>query len=341
MRHLIVTGEEYKVALAQKAYEILPETLIVNAYGPTEASDDVTHYFLDGDFQYDSLPIGKPLQNINIYVVDERMNLCPIGVKGEICVSGISVGKGYLNNDKKTEAVFKKDPFVSERGKMYMTRDLGSYLPDGNIQFFGRKDDQIKINGNRVELSDIEQNLAKNAEVKEVAVLLKDADSTSPYLCAYISLKEGETASEESIKSTLAKFVPSYMIPSEFIFQDEMPHLPNGKVDRVRLKMMRSHKQKEAIDASTVLEKKLIAIWSEVLNHKVLSVTDNFFDLGGNSLIAMQMTLKVNQMFNTELEIQDVFDYPTIKKLAHTLEQMQEIEEEVVNPSSERDLFEI
>ena len=232
--YLLVTGEEIKPGLVDKWFKKYPGIKMVNAYGPTEASDDITHFFMDGPGQMNSVPIGKPVQNLCIYIVDKHMNLCPIGVTGEIWTSGIGVGRGYLNNIKKTKMNFISNPFDKEKGvRLYKTGDLGYWLEEGNIIFCGRKDYQVKIRGFRIELGEIEIKLAQHPAVKEAVVLDRNDDQGNKYLCAY--LVPGENINIQGIKEYMLESLPDYMIPAYFVELEKIPLTPNGKIDRKSL----------------------------------------------------------------------------------------------------------
>jgi amino acid adenylation domain-containing protein len=221
-------------------FDTYPHIKVVNAYGPTEASDDITHHVMNKPLEpgIQRVPIGKPVQNFNIYIVDEHMNLCPVGVKGEICVSGVGVGRGYLKDEEKTRRVFTEDPFIERKGvRLYKTGDLGAWLPDGTIEFFGRKDDQVKISGFRIELGEIENHLLAYPEVKEAAVIDREDEKGGKHLYAYIVGKEpaGKSIGLQGLKNHLVQVLPDYMIPAHFIPLEKLPLTPNGKIDRKAL----------------------------------------------------------------------------------------------------------
>ncbi len=185
LKYLMITGEAAKPNVIQRWFSLCPDKKMVNAYGPAEASDDITQYIIEESTDVSSIPVGKPLNNINIYIISENMELCPIGVPGEICVSGICVGRGYINNPEKTEEAFGFDPFQEEnKVRMYKTGDIGKWLPDGNIEFIGRKDFQVKVRGFRIELGEIENTLLAIDGVKDVVIIDK-GEGRNKYLCAY------------------------------------------------------------------------------------------------------------------------------------------------------------
>lgn len=321
LRYVFVTGEALNILLVKRWFSMYPEIKMVNAYGPTEASDDITHNVIDKPIEEEYVSIGKPIQNLNIYIVDRNMNLCPIGVKGEICVSGIGVGRGYLNNKQKTDEVFMLDPFVSKKNiRMYKTGDLGVILHDGNIQFWGRKDYQVKIRGFRIELGEIENKLMKYNDtngsfvIKNVAVIDKLDANQNKFLCAYIEIHGKFQVSE--VKEYLIKYLPDYMIPSNFIRIDKMPLNSNGKINRNALASINIVDEKEHIQSRDYIEATLVKIWREVLNIEAISIDDDFFQIGGHSLKATQMISKVYRDLNVEVPLKKVFQTPTIVDLA-------------------------
>jgi amino acid adenylation domain-containing protein/non-ribosomal peptide synthase protein (TIGR01720 family) len=236
LHYLLVTGEEVKPALVARWFDSYNHIKMVNAYGPTEASDDITHHIMDCAPDAERVPIGKTLHNLKIYIVDNHMKLSPVGVKGEICVSGIGVGRGYLNNKKITETVFLTDPFSHQEGvRLYKTGDLGRWLPDGTIEFFGRKDYQVKIRGFRIELGEIENKLVTHPNIKDAVVLDKEDAKRGKYLCAYVVMEDDQVLNITEAKDWLLARVPEYMVPAIFLQLDKIPLSLNGKIDRKAL----------------------------------------------------------------------------------------------------------
>ncbi|MCP4158031.1 MAG: amino acid adenylation domain-containing protein, partial [bacterium] len=233
LEFLLVTGETVKPPLIEAWFEKYPGIKVVNAYGPTEASDDITHHIMAQAPCRERVSIGKTVQNLNIYIVDKGMNLCPIGVKGEICVSGVGIGRGYLNDLQKTKKAFGEDPFATDKGiRLYWTGDFGCWLPDGTIDFFGRKDTQVKIRGFRIELEEIENKLTGHPSVKDAVVVVKE-DIGSQYLCAYVVFSGA--ADIPTLKEFLTASLPAYCVPAHFVELDRFPLTPNGKLDRKAL----------------------------------------------------------------------------------------------------------
>ncbi|MGD2090889.1 MAG: amino acid adenylation domain-containing protein [Candidatus Aminicenantes bacterium] len=249
---LLVTGEVIKPNLVKQWFDKSPGTRMINAYGPTEVSDDITHYVMDTAPDWERIPIGKPIQNLNIYIVDENMNLCPPGIKGEICVSGVGVGRGYLNNPGLTAEKFDHDlwddrddrdenrSYKSHKSyifkKLYKTGDIGCWLPNGTIEFLGRKDHQVKIRGFRIELGEIESQILTRGNIKEAVVIDKEDEEGNKYLCAYLVMENNKKEMElPAIKEHLSRQLPGYMVPAHFVELDRLPLTSNGKIDRKAL----------------------------------------------------------------------------------------------------------
>ncbi|MCK4258430.1 MAG: amino acid adenylation domain-containing protein [Halanaerobiales bacterium] len=327
LRYLLVTGETVKPNLIQRWFDLYPCIKVVNAYGPTEASDDITHFIMDRAYLGESIPIGYPLDNFHIYIVDKYMNLCPIGVKGEICVSGIGVGRGYINNLEKTTQVFLDDPFVLETGvRLYKTGDLGRWLEDGIIEFFGRKDYQVKIRGFRIELGEIENSLVEHPQINEAVVLDCVDERESKYLCAYLVVKED--LSIKVIRKYLLQKVPEYMVPAHFVFLDQMPLNANGKVDRKSLLTMQVSLEiprEEYRAPETEVEIKIAEIWEKILGVEKVGIHDNFFELGGDSIKAIQIIGKAApEGYN--MTVKDIFNYQTIAELLNNVDLTKKLE---------------
>lgn len=324
LRYLLVTGEEVKPNLVKRWFAAFPGIPMINAFGPTEASDDITHHLLDKALDRNQIPIGKPLRNFNIYIVDKNMNPCPIGVKGEIYVSGIGVGRGYLNDCEKTALAFTKDPFTDDKGRrLFKTGDLGAWLPDGTIDFFGRKDYQVKIRGFRIEPGEIESKLMAHEAVKEAVVINREGRGGNNHLCAYLTWKEKPRL--QAIKKYLAGCLPGYMVPAHFVQLERMPLTPNGKLNRKLLQEMelKINTTEEYTPPETKYEKILAEIWQEELKTGKISVNDNFFELGGNSLKIIRVNAKLKKSLEIDIAVVKLFEYPSIRKLADYLKHLE------------------
>ncbi len=293
----------------------------INAYGPSEASVCVSFHRVDPNRAYQgAIPIGKPISNTQIFILDESLQPVPIGVAGQICVSGDGLGRGYLNRPDLSEEKFISNPFYPEK-RMYKTGDIGKWLPDGNIEFIGRKDDQVKIRGYRIELGEIENAIRKYPDIAEILVIAKKGIGSEKELSAYFTA-EGNISnwSAQNLRTFLAKQLPEYMIPAHFVRLEKFPVTPNGKIDR---KALPEPKDAE-LDTGTVyvpptgeLEVILAEIWEAVLGKKA-GISDNYFALGGDSIKAIQIVSRLRQK-NLNLEVIDIFRYPTIAQLAEKI----------------------
>lgn len=331
LRWIIPTGEALTVPLAREWCEHYPDIKQINAYGPTEASDDVTFYVVGRlpSRNQMRIPIGKPMQNLHIYIVDEEMNLCPIRVRGEICVAGIGVGKGYWKDRDKTEKAFVPNPFVDEIGDpdyahLYKTGDIGYMREDGNIECLGRLDHQVKVRGNRIELGEIESVLLSNEKIREAIVLVREDKMKNNYLCAYIAVRSSDHRSEWDLREFLSQSLPDYMIPSFFIYLDQLPLTPNGKVDRKSLPEPEMEMNTEYTAPCNEVEKVLEKIWADVLGTDRVGIYDNFFEIGGDSIKSVQIVSRLHKA-GYKVEMQDIFRSPVISQLAPKVKKMERI----------------
>ncbi|WP_245745075.1 non-ribosomal peptide synthetase [Hymenobacter actinosclerus] len=319
LRQLLVTGETVTRQLLARWFQQFPNVPVVNAYGPTEAADDVTLHHLREVPARTIVPIGRPIRNTRIYLVSANGQLCPVGVKGEIWVSGLGVGRGYVNDPAKTAAAFSTDPFCGEPGvRLYKTGDLGRRLSDGTIEFFGRQDYQVKIRGHRIELGEIEQHLAEVAGVREAVVVDRQDAAGQPFICAYFTADE-PTLDTDAIKQALARRLPAYMLPAFLLQLPMLPLTPNGKVDRKALPEPTGHalgSVPERTAPRTATEQHVLLIWQELLGRVNISVTDNFFTLGGHSLKVTQLTSRLYREFGVKLPLREVFVRPTLEAIA-------------------------
>ncbi len=328
LRYLMATGEAVPVELVNDWLALYPQIPVINAYGPTEAADDVTQFMISAALPpgQGSVPIGKPLPNMRIYILDEADQPQPVGVPGEICVAGVGVGHGYWRKPELTRERFVDDPFASVPGqKLYRTGDLGRWRADGNIDYIKRKDHQVKIRGFRIELGEIEASLRKFAGVEEAVVVVADGRAGDQLLVAYVTVAQLAQFEPGAAKTFLAERLPLHMVPAGFVRLEAFPLLPNGKLDRKTLPPY-------APDASAALarvaprtpvETALAAIWCEVLALDAVGVTENFFDLGGHSISATQLVARVRKQMHTDLPLREVFLHPTIAAQAVALVELQ------------------
>jgi amino acid adenylation domain-containing protein len=304
-----------------RLFENHEQVKLANLYGPTEATVDVSYFDCDSTCEFETVPIGKPIDNIRLYIVDNSLRLLPVGVTGELCIAGDGLACGYLNKPALTAEKFVPNPF-SSGDRLYKTGDLSRWLPDGNIAFLGRKDHQVKLRGYRVELGEIESLLLDHEEIKEAVVIAKADSSEEGHLCAYIVPEAGESDLKVSrLRKYLALKLPEYMIPSYFIPMTELPVTTSGKIDRKSLPEPSGSIDTgvEYVEPGNDLEKIIAGIWKEVLNLGKVSVMDSFFELGGTSVKIIQVNSKMKEVFQREIPIMDMFRHTTISALAEHL----------------------
>lgn len=297
----------------------------INAYGITEATIDSTFYeqtFKNPLIEPDFVPIGKPFNNIRMYILDKHQNLLPRSVIGELFIGGPCLARGYLHQAALTQERFVADPFV-ESGRMYKTGDRARWLPDGNIEFLGRSDYQVKIRGFRIELGEIEAVLRQHQVIKETVVIAREDNPGEKRLVAYVVFQDSLSATASELRDFLRVELPHYMIPSTFIFLDALPLSPNGKVERRMLPIPdinQSGLEKAYTAPRTRTEEKLAEIWSLILGNAQVGVYDNFFELGGHSLLATQIISRVREAFQIELPLRNLFESLTVASLAEHIE---------------------
>ncbi|MDC1162604.1 amino acid adenylation domain-containing protein, partial [Tenacibaculum sp.] len=314
--YFLVTGEATTKSLLDKWFSLYPSIPVVNAYGPAEAADDITLHIMHESPIGVVVPIGKPVANMDVYVVDQYENLCPIGVVGELWTSGIGVGRGYLNRAELTNDKFIKNPFTQEGGRLYKTGDLGRWLPDGTLEFIGRSDDQVKVRGYRIELGEIENVLSLISGIQSSCVLAKQDPSGINRLVGYVVV-EG-LLDKEKIQNELKGSLPDYMVPMIWIGLDEMPLTANGKINRKVLPEPDSSElsSREYVEPSNDVEQEMACIWEELLGVEKVGIHDDFFELGGHSLLATRLVSMIRKNLKKEVEIASVFEYTIMKDLA-------------------------
>ena len=290
-----------------------------NVYGPTECSAIVSGYEVNPDKTYtNQIPIGTPFTNLKAYILDQNNDLCPTGVMGELCFGGIGVTRGYLNRPELTEEKFVVNPFDPSE-KMYRTGDYARWNNEGQIEYIGRKDNQVKIRGFRIELGEIETVLEESSFVKQASVLLIEDEKGNKQIVAYV-VPNGE-ADSQSIQNYLGNKLPNYMTPSYLVTMENIPLTSHGKVDREKLIMKLVSKPDLTLPAND-LERMLLDIWSKELGVQsdIIGTNDNFFQLGGNSLNAMQVVIKINAILNSDIKISEIYRFQTISQLAKQIE---------------------
>ncbi|MGZ9270912.1 MAG: amino acid adenylation domain-containing protein, partial [Candidatus Binatia bacterium] len=300
----------------------------LNAYGPTEAIITATLYEApqpeDAYADLTSVPIGRPLTNRQIYVLDRSLQPVPIGVTGELYIGGPALALGYLNNPELTAEKFIESPFFADATtRLYRTGDLARYLPDGNLEFLGRIDAQVKIRGYRIELGEVETVIAQHTGVRAAVVVAREDSPGDKRLVAYAVASPGSTPSASDLRSYLQQQLPEYMVPSAFMFLKSLPLTAGGKLDRNALPVPDQTRSELKVDFTaprTAVEERLASIWSKVLKIDKVGVNDNFFHLGGHSLLATQVISRINDSFAINIRLRRLFETPTIAGLAASID---------------------
>jgi amino acid adenylation domain-containing protein len=359
LKRVFASGEALAPALVNHFNRLLYRgngTRLSNLYGPTEASIDVSYFDCPGGTDLEKIPIGKPIDNIQLYIVGRGLELLPIGAAGELCIGGVGLARGYLNRpglttekfclrrpgglfsrkpppwtprksfslegNPESGSTFTNDKCLMTNDRFYFTGDLARWLPDGNIEFLGRIDHQVQVNGIRIEVEEIERALLAHQDIKEAVVVPGGDESGEPYLCAFV--KAGRDLAHSDFRQALAGELPLYMVPARFIELETLPLTPTGKVDRKLLKLidreMKSERQVQYTAPKTELETQIADIWKEVLNTDKVGIHDNFFDLGGNSLGIIQVNFKLKAAFKREIPVLIMFEYSTIASMVRYLE---------------------
>ncbi|MED4751256.1 amino acid adenylation domain-containing protein [Brevibacillus choshinensis] len=322
LRQVMPGGEALPVWLAHKCLTKLPNSRLINLYGPTENAVNTTSYLVQEIPPHATMiPIGRPIANDRLYILDSHLQPVPVGVIGDLYMAGDGVARGYLNRPELTEERFPLDPFSEVPGqRMYKSGDLARYRADGNVEFIGRADDQVKIRGCRIELGEIETVVGLLPGVRQaVAGVTKGKDGTTG-LVAYVVMNAGSSFNQQKLRSDVRDQLPEYMIPTFFVELQEVPVTPVGKIDRRRLPVPTvTSNEEHFLSPRNPIEEKLVQIWETLLEVKPIGVTDNFFLLGGNSLLAMRMFSYIEKTFQKRLSVSSVFQEDTIEKLAKLL----------------------
>ncbi|CAH8711302.1 non-ribosomal peptide synthetase [Paenibacillus thiaminolyticus] len=316
VRQLLVGGDSVSPKHAQLALDVLEDTLLINGYGPTESTTFACCYTVKkkSAIQH-SVPIGRPINDTEVYILNDKQKPVPIGLLGELYVGGKGLALGYLNRPEITQDKFIKHPFNTDpEARLYKTGDLMKYLPDGNIEFIGRKDNQVKIRGNRIELGEIEAVLSQHKDVREAVVIVHEYEPDDKRLIAYIV----GTGDADQWKKHVSEQLPPFMVPSYFVTMDSLPLTVNGKIDRKALPLPETR----AIDDNYIAprnrtEDLVASIWREILKAERISIHDSFFDLGGHSLLATQVISRLQDAFHLSIPLRALFDCPTVASL-HT-----------------------
>jgi amino acid adenylation domain-containing protein len=321
LRWMIATGEALPPGTCREWSTRFPDVPLVNAYGPTECSDDVTHAVFRAPEDHASTPIGRPIANTELYVLDTDGQLAPRGVPGELHVGGDGVGRGYLGDPVRTALAFVPDPFSGRAGaRLYRTGDQVRWRPDGQLEFRGRRDFQVKLRGHRIELGDVEAALASHDAVAQAAAMIQ-GDGPHARLVAFVVPRAGRDLVPAELGEYAATRLPYYMVPTSIVAIDALPLTTTDKVDRARLPMLDSAADapREGRMPEGELEHTIARVWREVLEQDAVTTTDNFFDLGGTSFRIVQVRARLSEVLGRPIELHDLFRYPTIRSLARAL----------------------
>ncbi|KYC42727.1 non-ribosomal peptide synthetase [Scytonema hofmannii PCC 7110] len=324
IKQLLIGGEALSVAHVRKALENLPLTQIINGYGPTECTTFTCCHPIPRQIEanIESIPIGRPIGNTQVYILDAYLQPVPVGVPGELHIAGAGLARGYLNRPELTNEKFIPNPFEVGESKLYKTGDLARYLPNGNIEYLGRIDNQVKIRGFRIELGEIEAVLNQHDRVQVSCVIVREDSPGEKRLVAYVVPHKQETLTTSEIREFLSNKLPGYMIANAFVILESLPLTQNGKIDRHALQAPSHISDSDRfIEARNQLELKLVQIWSKILKIDKIGVQDNFFDLGGHSLLATYLMTQIKQQFDKDISLTTLFQNPTIEQLAIIIQQ--------------------
>ncbi|WP_236063875.1 non-ribosomal peptide synthetase [Streptomyces poriferorum] len=321
LRCVSVTGEALKKGLVRRWFATVPGTELVNAYGLTETSDDTNHAVMDRVPETESVPLGRPVRNVRVYLLDEHLSPVPLGAPGAIAFSGLCVGRGYINDPDRTRAVFLADPFHPGE-RLHLGGDYGRWLPDGQLEFLGRRDSQVKIRGFRIETGEIENALLRAPGVRDGAVVVTERAGRGRHLTAFYSGARPLRA--DVLRDLLAATLPAYMLPSVFHWQETLPLTANGKIDRRELTARAAASDPVAHEEGgepprTPTERRVASVWAEVLGVPADRVgrRDNFFDRGGTSLSAVRVAISLDR----EVSLKDLVRHPVLTDLASLVDE--------------------
>jgi amino acid adenylation domain-containing protein len=330
LRRVICSGEALDLALQERFFKSLGTVELHNLYGPTEAAVDVTSWRCESDSELGIVPIGRPISNIEIYLLDEQLQAVPVGVRGELYIGGVGLARCYLKRADLTAERFIPHRYSRTPGaRLYRTGDLARYLADGNIEYLGRVDQQVKVRGMRIELGEIEAVLNEHPAIQEALVLAREYGPADKRLVAYLVPERNKPKPlARELQKYLREKLPDFMVPAAFVSLEALLLTPNGKVDRQALPAPDfSELKADYVAPRTPVEETLTAIWSEVLGAEQVGVHDDFFSMGGHSLLATMVITRVRQSLEIELPQRVFFETPTVAKLAQFVEEIKELRE--------------
>ncbi|MBV5315349.1 MAG: amino acid adenylation domain-containing protein [Prolixibacteraceae bacterium] len=323
VKWIFLIGEALTPALVNRYNQIIDwdnSPLLVNTYGPTEATIAVSYYECPKTPGIKDIYIGKPIDNTKLLVINSKNKMQPVGIPGELIITGVNLARGYLNSPELTNAkFFELTTPDGQQIRAYKTGDIARWEKNGEISFTGRVDNQIKIRGHRIELGDIESKILEHPNVNETAVIVSETDPENKFLIAYVVSKTTELNLTSSINDYLIKTLPNHMVPSHIVEIESMPLTTSGKIDRRRLPVPRYQASTEILAPTSKYEKHLSELWKDLLNISSISITDNFFELGGNSLLAIRLITKIQDTLGINLDVVKIMEYPNIKVFANYL----------------------
>ncbi|MTJ18651.1 non-ribosomal peptide synthetase [Dolichospermum sp. UHCC 0299] len=334
LKHVFCGGEVLPVALLEGLLSKLDVNLH-NLYGPTETCIDATFCNCQREIYAQIVPIGRPISNTQIYILDQNLQALPVGVPGELHISGAGLARGYLNRPELTQEKFIANPFSTYPGsRLYKTGDLARYLPNGNIEYLGRIDNQVKIRGFRIELAEIEAVLNQRDDVQVACVIAREDDPGNKRLVGYIVPSSQMTCTVSELPQFLKTKLPDYMVPNIFVILDSLPLTPNGKINRGALPVpdLQGQGTDKYVAPRTPTEEILSLIWAQVLKLEQVGIHDNFFTFGGHSLLATQLVSRIRTSFKVELPLRSLFAAPTVAQLSPHIQRLQQQELELTSP---------
>jgi aspartate racemase len=328
LRQLLAGGDVLSVAHVEKFIAANGDCRLINGYGPTENTTFTCCYAIKRGSVGGSVPIGHPIAHTQVYILDDEQQPVPIGIPGELYIAGDGLARGYANAVKLTAEKFVPHLHSAQPGeRLYRTGDLSRYLPDGSIEFLGRTDRQVKLRGFRIELGEIEAILNQHEQVRQVVVLARNEKETDgKQLVAYIVALQGHGIPPSELRDHVKKFLPDYMVPGAFVLLDKFPLTENGKVDLSALPLpgeLSREPEEIYLAPRNAVERTIVGIWSQLLGVQRIGVNDNFFNLGGHSIFAIQLLSRLNQAFNLDLQIRVIYDQPSLAALAGAIVQIQ------------------
>jgi amino acid adenylation domain-containing protein len=334
LKYCISSGEALSLELAQRFLKSMPNTVLINLYGSSEVAADATCYKIRRDKPLTCVPIGRPIANTQIYLLDRHLQLVPTGVPGELHIGGDGLARGYFNRPELTAERFIRHPFSDVPGaRLYKTGDWARYHDDGNIELIGRLDHQVKIRGFRIELGEIEAALSQHPTIQQAVVVVREDVPGDKRLVAYTVAWPSQMPNASDLRGYLKAKLPDYMVPSAFVSLEALPLTPNGKVDRRALPSPDYSGSELFVAPRTQLEEVVAACWSQMLGVERVGIHDDFFDLGGHSLLAMQVISRLRTIVQVEMPLRSFFESPTVAQLAETVAQLKARGETLQTPT--------